>query len=369
MPSTDHPLSHSSATLRVGADRTEAGVCAGGWDPAGLAPSSSAAGTPIARSSFSSTDFMEFTKLAVSLVNIFTAAQRPRGRRYVRVCICYTRTCHLGPISPLIAPTSNKVAPKMAEVAAKRLEGAAHRADDELLCLACGGWHARETFVESVDACVLRQLNELCEELGVDPRPFLQFAFNPARSPSRPARTAAPASSATASPARKRPSVANQSPRAVRPRTEPSSLQDADGDETQPVPRRQRSQSPLVHSQMPPPAAERTGTTTPTASVHRIPRAEAPVQPALAPPSPATPGGANVRRFSAAQTADPRSPGARRARRIGWTPSENAALMEGVQRFGSGSWSAILNGMGGRFHPKRTAGDLKDRWRNMKHSH
>ncbi|XP_012066886.1 uncharacterized protein LOC105629849 [Jatropha curcas] len=47
-----------------------------------------------------------------------------------------------------------------------------------------------------------------------------------------------------------------------------------------------------------------------------------------------------------------------------WSVEEEDALREGVQRFGAGSWKAILNSRSDIFDD-RTEVDLKDKWRNM----
>jgi hypothetical protein len=51
--------------------------------------------------------------------------------------------------------------------------------------------------------------------------------------------------------------------------------------------------------------------------------------------------------------------------RVAWTPAETAALLQGVQRHGVGQWEPILAAHRDVFHPKRTAVDLKDKYRNV----
>ena len=50
-----------------------------------------------------------------------------------------------------------------------------------------------------------------------------------------------------------------------------------------------------------------------------------------------------------------------------WTGEEADCLIEGVRRFGFGEWAAILQSVWARRadFPKRSATDLKDKWRNL----
>ena len=54
-----------------------------------------------------------------------------------------------------------------------------------------------------------------------------------------------------------------------------------------------------------------------------------------------------------------------RRRRTRWSPDEVAALESGVSTFGDGHWEEVLRLQAARFHPGRTAVDLKDKWRNL----
>lgn len=55
--------------------------------------------------------------------------------------------------------------------------------------------------------------------------------------------------------------------------------------------------------------------------------------------------------------------GGRRESYTRFTAEEEMMLMEGVRRFGAGNWKKILNSY--QFHWKRTAVDLKDKYRNV----
>lgn len=59
-------------------------------------------------------------------------------------------------------------------------------------------------------------------------------------------------------------------------------------------------------------------------------------------------------------------PSRRKGRRESYTrftPAEQAMLLEGVARYGAGNWKKILSSF--QFHHKRTAVDLKDKYRNI----
>ena len=57
-----------------------------------------------------------------------------------------------------------------------------------------------------------------------------------------------------------------------------------------------------------------------------------------------------------------------RQKRKRFTTEETRNLYRGVKRHGEGHWTRILNDRSLSFDPSRTAGSLKDKWRNLKHA-
>jgi len=53
-------------------------------------------------------------------------------------------------------------------------------------------------------------------------------------------------------------------------------------------------------------------------------------------------------------------------KRVKWTEKESLALLEGVQKFGVGEWSQILDHYKPEFHKNRRTRDLRVRWRYVK---
>ena len=51
-------------------------------------------------------------------------------------------------------------------------------------------------------------------------------------------------------------------------------------------------------------------------------------------------------------------------KRVRWSEAEEAALKDGVQRFGVGNWAEIRENVGG-LNAERRPTDLKDKWTNM----
>ena len=54
-----------------------------------------------------------------------------------------------------------------------------------------------------------------------------------------------------------------------------------------------------------------------------------------------------------------------RKKKCKWTKAEEDALERGVEQFGAGQWANILRANADAFNPKRTAVDLKDKWRSL----
>ncbi|CAN1141854.1 Single myb histone 2 [Linum perenne] len=54
----------------------------------------------------------------------------------------------------------------------------------------------------------------------------------------------------------------------------------------------------------------------------------------------------------------------RRRRKRNWSSKEEAALKNGIEKFGAGFWKEILSSRRDEFN-ERTEVDLKDKWRNM----
>ena len=64
----------------------------------------------------------------------------------------------------------------------------------------------------------------------------------------------------------------------------------------------------------------------------------------------------------------PAEASAKKQKRKRFTLEETKHLYRGVKRHGEGHWTRILNDKSLSFDPCRTAGSLKDKWRNLKHS-
>jgi len=79
-------------------------------------------------------------------------------------------------------------------------------------------------------------------------------------------------------------------------------------------------------------------------------------------PLPVTPASALVKKNATPAAAPPST----EQKRIPFSEQETYNLYKGVERFGIGQWARVLSEYA--FHPKRRAGDLKDKWRNLNSS-